>query len=157
MTDSDDPYKHQHIVFSLLRILLGLFMLWTGIAKIRALNSFIDDVARFDVFPVSWEPWIAYLGISCEIVVGVCLIFKKFYLAAVCLACAMFSVFVTLFVQAWARGLSLSCHCTGFDREVQSYPFEVAWRLGLLLAGLALLWDIYRKHTSMFVAQQIHL
>ncbi len=63
---------------------------------------------------------------------------------------ALTFTFVALFVQGWARGLSLSCNCIGVERAVTSYPFEVAWRLVLFFLMLILLWDSCRKGKTYF-------
>ena len=57
---------------------------------------------------------------------------------------------MALFVQGWIRGLSLSCNCIGVEREVTSYPFEVAWRLGLFALMLVILWNSCRKGKTYF-------
>ena len=66
------------------------------------------------------------------------------------LGSALTFTFVALFVQGWARGLSLSCNCIGVERAVTSYPFEVAWRLVLFFLMLILLWDSCRKGKTYF-------
>lgn len=137
------------LVIKIIRIILGLFFLITGVLKLFRMEPFIDDIARFDLFPPNWEMWIAYLGIGCELVVGYCLLMRRLYESAVFLAIGMCSVFVGIFVQGWIRGLSLSCNCLGVERAVESYPFEVGWRLVLLLLVLSLFWEIRRgKHYS---------
>lgn len=78
---------------------------------------------------------------SCEIVVGLGLLFRRTCAGAALLGSALTFTFVALFVQGWARGLSLSCNCIGVERAVTSYPFEVAWRLVLFFLMLILLWD----------------
>lgn len=133
------------MMFKMIRILLGVFFLVTGVLKLTRMGPFVDDVARFDLFPPDWEMWIAYLGIGCELVVGFCFLARILYESAVWLAVGMCSVFVAIFLQGWMRGLSLTCNCLGVERSVHSYPFEIGWRLILLLMVLSLLWEIHRK------------
>lgn len=87
---------------------------------------------------------------SCEIVVGLGLLFRRTCAGAALLGSALTFTFVALFVQGWARGLSLSCNCIGVERAVTSYPFEVAWRLVLFSLMLILLWDSCRKGKTYF-------
>ena len=143
-------YEHKYKVLSFLRIALGLFFLYVGIRKIFTLSSFVEDIARFDIVPIAYEEWVAYLGIACELAVGLCFLTKRLYLAAVSLGVAMCSVFVGIFLQGWIRGLELSCSCLGVQREVSNYPFEILWRVGLLLAVLALFWEIRKQQGTFF-------
>lgn len=153
----DDKHDQEKIVFKVLRILMGLFFIYTAVMKLRELDAFVEEIDLFVLFPMEWQPWIAYLGIACELVVGICLVFKRAYVGAVLLTVAMYTVFLGLFIQAWIRGLSLSCHCTGKEKVVESYPLEIGWRFALFLVALLLLWEIYRKHTKMFTAEKIRL
>ena len=82
--------------------------------------------------------------------VGLGLLFRRTCAGAALLGSALTFTFVALFVQGWVRGLSLSCNCIGVEREVTSYPFEVAWRLGLFLLMLVILWNSCRKGKTYF-------
>ncbi len=148
-------FEHKYVFFSILRLLLGAFFLFVGVRKLFRLDPFIEDIARFSLFPVSWEEWIAYTGIACELVIGVCFLLRRFYVPAVLLATCMCFSFVVIFVQGWIRGLSLSCHCLGVERQVTSYPFEVAWRVVLLGLVLSLLWEIYHKSRNLFSTSRL--
>ena len=57
----------------------------------------------------------------------------------------MAGVFFLLFAQAWARGLELSCACSGSNHQITDYPMETGARLLLLAAMLLLLWDSRRQ------------
>ena len=127
----------------LLRLGMGGFFLFVAVRKLLHLDQLQETIDRFSIFPEAWGHPLACLGVSCEIAVGLGLLFRR-----TCAGAAF--AFVALFVQGWARGLSLSCNCIGVERVVTSYPFEVAWRLVLFSLMLILLWDSCRKGKTYF-------
>lgn len=129
---------------TLLRVGLGLFFLVVGGMKTMQLDQLTEDIVRFDIAPAATEWYLACIGIAMELAVGLMLVVKRLYLAATLTGCAITACFVVIFVQAWIRGLELSCNCLGVAREATNYPFEVGWRVVLFLAML-LLWHQARK------------
>ena len=59
----------------------------------------------------------------------------------------MTGVFLVLYAQAWARGLSLSCNCMGSTHEIVNYPQDTGVRLLLVGAMLLLVWDSRRRES----------
>lgn len=145
-----NKYEHQYKILNVLRIGLGIFFLYVGIRKLFRISPFIDDIARFEIVPIAWEPWVAYLGIACEIALGICFLSKRLYSAAVSLALGMCATFIIIFVQGWMRGLTLSCNCLGVERMVTSYPFEVFWRLALFSLVGILFWEVRKQSNIVF-------
>ena len=62
----------------------------------------------------------------------------------------MCSVFFFLYAQAWARGLELSCNCTGSLHEIVNYPLDTSMRLLLLGAMILLMWDTRRRRSVLW-------
>ena len=73
------------------------------------------------------------------------LLFRINYRGAAIWGTVMASVFFLLFAQAWARGLELSCACSGDTHKVTDYPMDTGVRLLLLGAMLMLVWDSLRQ------------
>ncbi len=134
----------------LLRLGMGGFFLFVAARKLLHLDQLQETIDRFAIFPEAWGHPLACLGVSCEIAVGLGLLFRRTCAGAALLGSALTFTFVAWFVQSWARGLSLSCNCIGVERVVTSYPFEVAWRLVLFFLMLILLWDSCRKGKTYF-------
>ncbi len=134
------------LLFFLLRFGLGCFFLFTGLSKITALHETALMLTRSDILPESLSMPLASIGVAMELVVGLCLVFRLSYRAATLWLSVMCSVFVLLFVQAWLRGLSLSCNCWGELAEVTNYPLEVCYRLLILGAAILLCWDAFREN-----------
>lgn len=133
------------ILLTLLRIGLGVFFLITGILKIGDLGQTAEFLTRSDLLPEFFSMPLACTGIAMELVVAVCLVFRLSYRGAAVWGGVMTSVFLFLYAQAWARGLSLSCNCMGSDHEIVNYPQDTGVRLLLLGAMLLLVWDSRRR------------
>lgn len=142
--------KIVRICLLLLRLGMGGFFLFVAGRKLFHLDQLQATIDRFAIFPEAWGHPLACLGVACEIVVGLGLLFRRTCASAALLGSALTFTFVALFVQGWIRGLALSCNCIGVEREVTSYPFEVAWRLGLFLLMLVILWNSCRKGKTYF-------
>jgi len=157
---SAKPNSHTHWLFALLRIALGVFFSVIAIAKMRSIAALIEEMGRFDVLPQLLVDYhaleaVVYLGLALELVLGICLLGKWCYQAAVRMLPVLCLLFVLLFVQGWIRGLSLSCHCLGVARNVENYPLEVAWRVALMLLTALLLWDSYRQGKQVFHSRRM--
>lgn len=142
--------KIVRVCLLLLRLGMGGFFLFVAGRKLFHLDQLQATIDRFAIFPEAWGHPLACLGVACEMVVGLGLLFRRTSAGAALLGSALTFTFVTLFVQGWIRGLALSCNCIGVEREVTSYPFEVAWRLGLFLLMLVILWNSCRKGKTYF-------
>lgn len=125
----------------LLRIGMGIFFLATGLLKISGLDETAEFLTRSHLLPEFFSMPLACTGVAMEIIVGFCLLFRAAYRGAALWGCIMTGVFLALYIQAWARGLELSCNCLGATHEIVNYPLDTAMRALLLGAMLILLWD----------------
>ncbi|MBR5895321.1 MAG: DoxX family membrane protein [Akkermansia sp.] len=133
------------ILLNFLRVGLGVFFLVTGVLKIGDMGQTADFLTRSDILPEFFSMPLACIGIAMELVVAVCLIFRQSYRGAAVWGVVMTAVFLLLYMQAWARGLSLSCNCMGTTHEIIDYPQDTGVRLLLLGAMLLLVWDSRRR------------
>ncbi len=136
------------ILLNLLRVGLGLFFLVTGILKIGDLGQTADFLTRSDLLPEFFSMPLTCIGVAMELVIAVCLVFRLSYRGAAVWGVVMTGVFLFLYAQAWARGLSLSCNCMGSTHEIVNYPQDTGVRLLLLGAMLLLVWDSRRLATA---------
>ena len=135
------------ILLNLLRLGMGVFFLVTGVLKIGDLGQTADFLTRSDLLPEFFSMPLACVGVAMELVVAVCLILRCSYRGAAVWGLVMTGVFLLLYVQAWARGLNLSCNCMGSTHEIINYPQDTGVRLLLLGAMLLLVWDSRRRGT----------
>lgn len=138
------------MMLTLLRVGMGAFFLLTGIPKIADLGETADFLTRSRIFPTWCSMPIACTGVAMELVVAVCLLFRLAYRGAAAWTTIMTSVFLLLYIQAWARGLDLSCNCMGSTHTINNYPLDIAIRLLLLGAALLLVWDSRRVDSSIW-------
>lgn len=137
-------------MLTLLRVGMGAFFLITGIPKIADLGETSDFLTRSNILPAWCSMPLACTGVAMELVVAVCLLFRWAYRGATAWSAIMTSVFLLLYVQAWARGLDLSCNCMGSTHAIDNYPMDTAIRLLLLGASLLLVWDSRRVDSSIW-------
>ncbi len=134
------------LMLNLVRLSLGVFFLYTSVAKIPDLPTTALFLTRSHIFPESASMPLACIGVAMEFIVGFCFLFRCSYFAASIWSLVMSSTFIALFVQAWIRNLDLSCNCTGTTAEIANYPLEVGYRLLLAGACLITIWDAYRLY-----------
>ncbi len=133
------------ILLNLLRIGMGTFFLVTGVLKIGDLGQTADFLTRSDILPEFFSMPLACIGVAMELVVGFCLVSRQSYRGGAVWGLVMTSVFLILYLQAWIRGLSLSCNCMGSMHEIENYPQDTGVRLLLVGAMILLLWDARRR------------
>ncbi len=127
---------------SLLRIGLGLFFLGTGLQKISGLDETAQFIIRSQLYlPELLAMPLACTGVAMELIVGACLLTRFLYRGAAAWGIIMCSVFLLLYAQAWARGLTLSCNCLGSTHAIDNYPLDTGMRVLLLGAMTLVLWD----------------
>ncbi len=141
-------------LMSLLRIGLGLFFLGTGVQKISGLDETAQFLIRSQLLLPEWLAMpMACTGVAMELVVGACLLGRFLYRGAAVWGLTMCSVFLLLYIQAWARGLTLSCNCLGSTQVIDNYPLDTGMRVLLLGAMMLILWDS-RQETFSFGANR---
>ena len=85
----------------LLRLGMGGFFLFVAVRKLLHLDQLQETIDRFSIFPEAWGHPLACLGVSCEIAVGMGLLFRRTCAGAALLGSALTFAFVALFVQGW--------------------------------------------------------
>lgn len=139
-----------NLLLALLRVGMGLFFLFTGIAKIPDMGETAEFLTRSQLLPEWCSLPLACTGIAMELVTGLCLLFRLAYRGAAAWGVIMTSVFLFLYVQAWSRGLELSCNCMGDTHEIVNYPLDTGIRLLLSGAMLLLLWDSRSENSAVW-------
>lgn len=127
----------------LLRMGLGLFFIINSILKFspKPMGDNALFLTECDILPEYFSMPLTCIGTMMELVVGVCLLLRKNYRGAALWGTVMTGVFFLLYAQAWARGLDLSCACTGDTKPIVNYPMDTGLRLLLLGSMLLLVWD----------------
>lgn len=133
-----------NLLLTILRVGLGVFFLATALMKVSGINETADFLTRSRILPAFVSFPLACVGLAMELVVGICLLTRRSYRGATVWGVVMCGTFLLLYLQAWVRGLELSCNCLGSMHEITDYPLDTGMRLLLLGAMLLLFWDSRR-------------
>ena len=97
------------------RSALGLVFLWAGAIKALDVRGFADDIANYQLLPGALVPTVAAALPWVEIAAALALLVGRWVRGAALLVCGLMVVFTAALVQAFARGIDLSCGCFGGD------------------------------------------
>ncbi len=128
-------------------ILGGLFLV-AGVMKAAEPGGFLRDVAGYALVDGWGLVVVGFLLPYLEIVTGAALVLRRPYRGAVLVAGAMLAIFLAALVQAWVRGLDISCGCFGGAGGTSDYPWWVARDLALMCACAVCWWDAGRRRAG---------
>lgn len=103
------------IVLLLVRLALGATFLYAGASKAWDVRAFAEDIANYQVLPGALVPWVAATLPWVEIAAALCLLVGRWTRGAALLVGGMMGVFTLALLQAFLRGIDLSCGCFGGD------------------------------------------
>jgi hypothetical protein len=152
------------LVEILLRLGLGGLFLYAGAAKILDLpaawtalrsgrlfsswsqlsnfETFFWDIHHYELTPwnvsmvaAMFLPWL-------EVFAAVALIVRRLYLGAIASCSTMSAVFLSAILNAWVRGLDITCGCFGknLTENATNFPQHIALNAAMLGAALLLWW-----------------
>lgn len=124
--------------FALGFILGGVFVI-SGILKVMAPGRFFQDIENYDLVPwraasvalAFYLPWL-------EIVSGIAVIVRPVRTVALVVLSALLLIFSAALLQAWMRGLDISCGCFGGHTGHPRYLLWIGRDVGLLAVSLVL-------------------
>ncbi len=94
-----------------MRIALGLVFLYAGIGKIAAPREFAGAIENYRVFGSLLSNWAAVFIPALELLLAVLLISGLWAGEALALTCILYLLFDIMILQAYFRGLDISCGC----------------------------------------------
>lgn len=110
---SPHPPRWMKLVRLLVRIALGALFIFAGVTKAYDPGAFAIEIQRYNLVP--WMPaalasvYLPWL----EIILGVCLIIRKFEQASLLLIGGLLLIFTFALASATFRGLGIDCGCFG--------------------------------------------
>lgn len=128
-----------------IRLLLGGLFICAGTLKALAPGAFLKDIANYQILPQTVAFLVALYLPYLEILCGMSLLLKRFYLGALGLLGGLMLVFIVALISAWARGLNIECGCFGSGGEPLPYSLTLARDVALLTALLFLGWRSGQK------------
>ncbi len=99
------------IILPVLRIILGCVFVYAAWGKVWAPWSFAEAVQNYKIVGPLISRWIAVVVPLLEIIIGILLIGGIWAKEALILTVGLFFVFDAMILQAYFRGLSISCGC----------------------------------------------
>ena len=103
----------------LLRVGMGGFFLFVAGRKLLHLDQLQATIDRFSIFPEAWGHPLASLGVACEIVVGLGLLFRRTCAGAALLGSALTFTFVALFAGVDQGGFPFPATASGWSGSDQ--------------------------------------
>jgi rhodanese-related sulfurtransferase/uncharacterized membrane protein YphA (DoxX/SURF4 family) len=120
--------------FSIVRILVGLFFLFSGAVKLVDLQSFRDAVVMFDILPKQFINIATVTIPSAELVCGLALLLNSFKRAALSILTFLVVVFITAIAVNLLKGRTFECGCLGFLKITDNISwYSVLFDGGILI------------------------
>lgn len=144
----------RNIVWRSVGVLVGALFIFAGVTKMVDLQPFqvldpmefargIDNYKLLLPWPVS--VWLALYLPWLEILCGLALIFRRFYVGALALVLGLMIVFVGASVAAKARGIDITCGCFGHVSDQLSFAWHMVLDFAILGAVIALWFSRYSR------------
>jgi uncharacterized membrane protein YphA (DoxX/SURF4 family) len=157
MIDTTTRSDRLQWISTVARVVLGVIMLWAGIAKVTEPSQALRAVQAYRILPPSLDDIVAVALPLLEIAVGVLLVIGLGTRLASGIAGVLMVVFVAGVASAWIRGLSIDCGCFGGGGDVVGG--DTAWRYGSEILRdvglLALATWLLRFPASRFAADRL--
>lgn len=119
-------------------VLAGVFV-YAGVLKAVDPQEFLLDVRSFQMLR---DPWAAVLALGLpwlEIFCGLALLLGGWTRGACLILGGLLLVFAAAFIQAWARGIDVTCGCFGKTENKTDFGQSLSID-GMLLVLTALVW-----------------
>lgn len=123
---------------TVVRVVLGLVMMYAGVAKLVDPSQALRAVQAYRILPASLDDIVAVGLPLLEIAVGVLLLLGLGTRLAAAIAGGLMVVFIAGVASAWIRGFSIDCGCFGGGGDVPTsnltfrYGSEILRDAGLL-------------------------
>jgi uncharacterized membrane protein YphA (DoxX/SURF4 family) len=116
------------ILMAIMRVGVGVILLIAGISKLLEFGSFLQQIALYDLVPVSLVSKFGYLLVAAELTVGGLLIFGYYTRAAGVIATMLLGMFIIALTSAWLRQLPLDdCGCSNVLLEWLKLSDQPGW------------------------------
>jgi len=131
-----------------LRLALGGVFVYAGVMKALDAQQFAIDIQHYELTPWTvsivaavYLPWL-------EIIAGVALLVRRFFVGAIALIGLMAAVFLVAIGSAWWRGLDITCGCFGREENRTNFGQHIALNLAMLVAAGVLFWLEWRARSD---------
>ena len=143
--------RFQQWAYRIGRLILGVVFIYAAVLKMASPKEFGDNIAAYQILPFAAINLLA-LGLPLfEFACGLLVLSGFFFRVGVLGLLGLLTVFVVATVTALLRGLSVDCGCFGAHSWLNSDPWVVLIRDGILLGIAVFLYghDIALSNTAL--------
>lgn len=116
---------------------LAAVLAWSGLAKVADPAALASAIQGFRIVDGGAAWVLAYYLPWLELVLAAALLAKRWRAGALALAGGLFTIFAIAWLQAWVRGLDVSCGCFGGEGRGGAGSTAIGALRALALAAIA--------------------
>lgn len=141
--------NNKGLVLIIIRLCIAATFLFAAFPKIEEPLVFAQSVNAYQLLPSSWSLWIA-LGLPwLELVAGLGILAPRLRRASGCIIVGLLALFIGLHLNAWTRGLDITCGCFGLHEDASvNYLWPILRNLALLIGCILILIRDTRTHSA---------
>jgi len=140
--------RRADLVGLLARLIVGVVLIWAGVAKVSRPALSARAVQAFQILPFDVAGYVGYALPVVEIVVGLLLVIGLLTRASAAVGALLMVAFIIGIASAWARGLAIDCGCFGGGGTIAAaqtqYPLEILRDVGVAACSV---WLLVRPRT----------
>jgi putative oxidoreductase len=109
----DQSLINRRNIFFLVRIILGIVFLISSYSKLKDPIGFVQAIENYKIFGALLSRWGAIFIPALEFILAILLITGRWMKETFIITAALFTIFDVMIIQAYLRGLDISCGCFG--------------------------------------------
>jgi uncharacterized membrane protein YphA (DoxX/SURF4 family) len=133
----------------LARLIVGIVLIWAGVAKVTRPALSARAVQAFQILPFDFAGYVGYALPVVEILVGLLLVIGLLTRASAGVGGLLMVAFIIGIASAWARGLTIDCGCFGGGGTIAAsqtqYPLDILRDVGVAVGAA---WLVARPPTA---------
>ncbi len=136
------------VVGLMARLVLGVVLIWAGVAKVTSPALSARAVRAFQILPYDVAGYVGYALPVLEILIGLLVVAGLFTRLSAVVGGLLMAAFIIGISSAWIRGLSIDCGCFGGGGTIAAaqtqYPLEILRDVGVAACAA---WLVARPRT----------
>lgn len=140
--------RRVRVVGLMARLVLGVVLIWAGVAKVTSPALSARAVRAFQILPYDVAGYVGYALPVLEILIGLLVVAGLFTRLSAVVGGLLMAAFIIGISSAWIRGLSIDCGCFGGGGTIAAaqtqYPLEILRDVGVAACAA---WLVARPRT----------
>mgnify|MGYP001792431006 FL=1 len=130
------------VVGLIARLVLGVVLIWAGVAKVTSPALSARAVRAFQILPYDFAGYVGYALPVLEILIGLLVVAGLFTRLSAVVGGLLMVAFIIGISSAWMRGLSIDCGCFGGGGTIAAaqtqYPLDLLRDAGVAACAASL-------------------